>query len=433
MKKSFTSAITIVTITIICSLLVIIFYLNIPDNWQFNNPYANFVAKLMLYYLLFIFVRTFLLLILSFLEVIFYKKSRDIVKYPLVTLIIPAYNEEKVLKKAIESVLEIDYPNLEVLVVDDGSTDDTFFVAKEMEKHSQVRVIHQSNAGKSKALNYGISEALGDYFVCMDADSVLSKNLLIEAIPYFERDENLAAVAGAVQVGNANNLLTIFQKLEYIIGLNFHKKAQSFLNMVTIVPGPIGVFDRSKVYAIGGYSSDTFAEDSDLSMRLLMEGYNIKYCDKITATTEAPDEINALITQRYRWSRGMVQAIFKGMNLLWDNFSVRGALVITYMFFETILIPLINFSFIMLTLEFALLYNIVDLMGPYFVGLTLLDVALCFYSIIMERQVFSLLILSFLNRLTYGLLLEVIRFFSIFDELLKIPMKWGVLERKGMN
>uniref|UniRef100_UPI0035617322 glycosyltransferase family 2 protein n=1 Tax=Halobacteriovorax sp. TaxID=2020862 RepID=UPI0035617322 len=285
----------------------------------------------------------------------------------------------------------------------------------------------------SEALNYGISEALGDYFVCMDADSVLSKNILLEAIPYFEDDPNLAAVAGAVKVGNSKNILTAFQNLEYIIGLNFHKKAQSFLKMVTIVPGPIGVFNREKVYNLGGYSSDTFAEDSDLSMRLLMEGYNIKYCDKISAVTEAPDDINSLITQRYRWSRGMVQAIFKGIGILRGNYSFRGLLVILYMFFETIMIPLINFSFIVLTLEFALLYNITDLMGPYFIGLTLLDVALCFYSIITERKIGFLLILSFLNRLTYGLLLEVIRFFSIFDELLKVPMKWGVLVRKGLN
>ncbi len=433
MKTNYSSIVSIVTITIICSLLTVTFYLNIPDNWRFENPLAVFVANIMLYYLIFIFIRTFLLLVLSFLEVVFYKRNRIIQSFPLVTIIIPAYNEEKVLTPAIESVLDIDYPNLEVLVVDDGSTDNTFVVAKEMEKHEQVRVIHQANAGKSEALNHGISEALGDYFVCMDADSVLSKNILLEAIPYFEEDENLAAVAGAVKVGNSKNILTSFQNLEYIIGLNFHKKAQSFLKMVTIVPGPIGVFNRDKVYALGGYSSDTFAEDSDLSMRLLMEGYNIKYCDKISAVTEAPDDINSLITQRYRWSRGMVQAIFKGIGILRENYSMRGLLVVLYMFFETIMIPLINFSFIVLTLEFALLYNITELMGPYFIGLTLLDVALCFYSIITEQKIGYLLILSFLNRLTYGLLLEVIRFFSIFDELLKVPMKWGVLVRKGLD
>lgn len=433
MRDNYSSIVSIVTITVICSLLTVTFYLNIPDNWKFQNPLASFVANIMLYYLIFIFIRTFLLLVLSFLEVVFYKRNRAIESFPLVTIIIPAYNEEKVLIPAIESVLEIDYPNLEILVVDDGSTDDTFTVAMTMEKHDQVRVIHQANAGKSAALNFGISQAIGEYYVCMDADSVLSKNILLEAIPYFEEDPNLAAVAGAVKVGNSKNILTAFQNLEYIIGLNFHKKAQSFLKMVTIVPGPIGVFNREKVYAIGGYSSDTFAEDSDLSMRLLMEGYNIKYCDKISAVTEAPDDINSLITQRYRWSRGMVQAIFKGIGLLRGNYSLRGLLVILYMFFETIIIPLVNFSFIVLTLEFALLYNITELMGPYFIGLTLLDVALCFYSIISERRIGYLLILSFLNRLTYGLLLEVIRFFSIFDELLKVPMKWGVLVRKGIN
>jgi cellulose synthase/poly-beta-1,6-N-acetylglucosamine synthase-like glycosyltransferase len=252
-------------------------------------------------------------------------------------------------------------------------------------------------------------------------------------LPYFEADKNLAAVAGAVQVGNANSLLTKFQKLEYIVGLNFHKMAQSCLNLVTIVPGPIGVFKKEAVLKVGGYHTDTYAEDCDLSMRLLMAGYNIKYTGKIKARTEAPDNFGQLITQRYRWSRGMIQAILKSTNELTKKFTFRRAFVVSYMFMETVIIPLINFTFVLITLQFALTYSTTELMGPFFIGLTILDMTLILYSIIAEKELGSLLFLGILNRLTYGLSLEVIRFFSIIDEIFRLPMKWGNLVRKGMN
>jgi cellulose synthase/poly-beta-1,6-N-acetylglucosamine synthase-like glycosyltransferase len=164
-----------------------------------------------------------------------------------------------------------------------------------------------------------------------------------------------------------------------------------------------------------------------------MGGYNIKYCNTITARTEAPDEFRDLITQRYRWSRGMIQSIIKAVKTLRTNFTSRGFFVVAYMFFETLIIPIINFTFVIITLEYALLYDTIQLMGPYFIGLTVMDLTLCLYAIVMEKEVTILFFLGIFNRVTYGLALEVIRFFSIFDELFSLPMKWGVLTRKGMD
>lgn len=409
------------------------FYLYVPEHWQMENSWAEAVSHIMYYYLLAIFARTLFLLSLSFIENLFRLRMKPVQTFPLVTIIIPCFNEEVGLRSAVESVREINYPNLEILIVDDGSSDKTFEIAKELEEDFVVRLVHQDNAGKSMALNNGISQALGEYFVCMDADSVLSKNLLMDSIPFFEADEDLAAVAGAVVVGNSVNMITRFQKLEYIIGLNFHKMAQSCLNLVTIIPGPIGVFKKEAVIKIGGYHTDTYAEDCDLSMRLLMAGYNTKYTGKIKARTEAPSDFNSLITQRYRWSRGMIQSIIKSMKLLKSEFSMRGLFVVLYMFFETLIIPLINFTFVMVTLEFALNFETTELMGPFFVGLTVLDLTLCLYSIFSENELGSLFFLGIINRLTFGLAMEVIRFFSIIDELFKLPMKWGTLVRKGVD
>lgn len=414
--------------------LSVVFYLNSDTNWVFGNQFTSLIAQAMLYYLFFILVRTSCLLALSFFELLSKKRMPPVKNYPLVTILIPCYNEEKVLQEAIHSVGRIEYPNIEVIIIDDGSSDDTFLIAKQNEKDSSnIRVVLQRNQGKASALNNGISMANGDYYICMDADSSLSSNVLLNSIPYFEEDPHLAAVAGSVQIGNGNSLFLLFQKLEYIVGLSFHKSAQSFLNMVTIVPGPIGVFRKSFAIEVGLYKTDTYAEDCDISMRLLMAGYNIKYNSSITAITEGPETLQGLITQRYRWSRGMIQSISKALKESSRDYNFRKLSILTYMFLETVLIPIVNFTFVMISLEFALIYDTVNLLGPFFIGLTVLDLSICLYSIIMEKSIGVLFILGIFNRVTYGLCLEVIRFLSIIDEVFKLPMKWGTIKREGLK
>lgn len=417
---------------IILTVIAIIFYRDIGLDDHVMTEFEKTINDAMLVYLIIIIIRTGAHLLFSFFEYLFYEEPGIPENFPLVTIIIPCFNEGVVIEKAIKSVQEIEYPNIEILVVDDGSTDDTFDIAKKMEKDYSVRVITKVNGGKSNALNYGIEQSLGEFYVCMDADSILGKNLLLRTIPYFEKDKDLAAIAGSVVVGNSTNIMTSFQKLEYIIGLNFMKKAQSFLNCVTIVPGPIGVFRKSIVQDLGGYASDTFAEDCDLSMRILMKGYKIKYVPEITAITEAPDDFFALITQRYRWSRGIAQAIHKSWVMTMKNFSFRSLAISSYMYAESILIPMINFIFIMTTLFHGLQNENTVILGQYFIGLTVLDIALSLYSIITEKNIALYFGLATINRITYGLILEVIRFFSVIDQIFRLPMKWGVLQRKGL-
>ena len=216
--------------------------------------------------------------------------------------------------------------------------------------------------------------------------------------------------------------------------MNLFKRAQSLLGAVTIVPGPIGVFRKSSLKEIGLYDADTFAEDTDLTLRLLTEGHRIKYCPEMVAVTEGPDNFQQLLTQRYRWSRGMLQAILKNAKWLnpfknnWRNFGI-----ISYMVLETVIIPTVNFSFALLTLQFALSYGTNNILGAYFIGLTLLDLILSLFSMITERELKGYFLLSLINRVTYGFSLEIIRFFSLIDELFGIPMKWGTLQRKGMG
>lgn len=244
----------------------------------------------------------------------------------------------------------------------------------------------------------------------------------------------MAAVAGSVRIGNAENVICAFQKLEYITALNFLKLAQSFLQIVTVVPGPVGLFKKEKIQNIGGYKTETFAEDCDLTLRLLMAGYAVIYEPKMYAITEAPEEFNSLIKQRYRWSRGIVQAIKLNSKWLLSPLSnLRNFFIMWYMLVESIVIPTVNYLFVMVAIFMALKSESHIIVGYYFSQLVLLDLVIITYSLITENFSFRLLILGFVNRFTYGLALEIQRFFAIFDELFELPMTWGKLERKGLK
>lgn len=429
----FQSTISVLIVLIFIGSLSIVFFYG-TDNDPALSGWQMYLYQAMTWYLIFITFRSFILIIFSFYSSV-NKKGKIVLKsYPLVTLIVPCYNEEKVVETAIKSVLELNYPNYEILVIDDGSKDRTLEEASKLDKKGRIRTIYQENTGKSGALNRGISEANGEYVFCMDADSKLDPNVLIYGISYFQQNPNLCAVAGAVIVGNKDNFISMFQYLEYTVGLNFHKMAQNSFSLVTIVPGPVGLFKRRAIVEIGGYHHDTFAEDCDLTIRLLMKGFEIEYCPDMQAVTEVPDDYQQLIGQRYRWSRGIVQAILKHSYVLTNPIKYpRGFIIIYYMLLESIFIPILNFAFAFATIEHVLIYKNSFIFGPYFISLLILDIALALYCVVLEKEKFILVFLATISKVTYGLSLEILRFFAILDEALKLPMKWGTLVRKGLK
>lgn len=431
--KRISEALTIIMMLAIFGALAIVFYYTTNTEAKLS-PVLYVVSQAMLVYLFFCVVRVVIMLVLSFSEYFFRKKASSPLVYPLISIIVPCYNEEKVIKNAVTSLEVIDYPNFEVIIVDDGSHDLTLIEAKKLEKRAKVRVVYQENGGKAAALNRGISEANGDFVLCVDADSLLNAAALRRGIAYFEQTPSLSAVAGSVHIGNANNLTTLFQKLEYVIGLNFYKTAQSFLSCVMIIPGPVGLFRKSAVISVGGYHSDTFAEDCDLTVRLLTAGHEIAYCPDMIATTEAPEDFRSLIAQRYRWSRGIVQVVTKNAHwMMTPHRNFRNWLITMYLMTESVAIPLVNFIFSIVTIEAGLVYGAESLFGQFFAGLTLLDMVLALYSVFTDRQSILLVVLGGVNRVTYGLALEILRFLSLIDEAFGIPMNWGKLVRKGLS
>jgi cellulose synthase/poly-beta-1,6-N-acetylglucosamine synthase-like glycosyltransferase/peptidoglycan/xylan/chitin deacetylase (PgdA/CDA1 family)/spore germination protein YaaH len=230
---------------------------------------------------------------------------------PFVSVIIAAYNEETVIVKTIKSILQSIYPNFEIIIVDDGSKDHTSKVITDaFSDNNQVRLIQKENGGKASALNAGYEEARGDIIVSLDADTLISKDAISLMIRHFE-DPNVAAVSGNVKVGNRKNLLTNWQHVEYITGFNLERRAFDELNCITVVPGAIGAWHKERVKEAGYLSEDTLAEDTDLTLTLLRHGYRIVYEEKAYAYTESPEDVKSLIKQRYRWSFGTLQSLWK--------------------------------------------------------------------------------------------------------------------------
>ena len=351
-----------------------------------------------------------------------------------VTIIVPAFNEAAVIQPAIRSLLELDYPAYEILVVDDGSTDATYERAAELEGRYggvTVRVVSKANAGKANALNTGIALARTPFVLCMDGDSRLGVETLRAAMRHFG-DPRVGAVAGNVKVVNRNNLWTRMQALEYIEGLNMARRAQGFMRVVNIIPGPIGIFRRDALTAVGGYDADTFAEDADLTLKLMTAGWHIVYEDRAIAWTEAPEALLDLIKQRYRWTRGILQALRKRATFL---VSPAGGVTVMVslqaMLFEAIIWPFMNVVGNVFFVLAALSAKQASFVLYWWLLLTLLDVAAALHTVAMEEEELSLVPYAVAYRFFFIVFIDVAKLFATVEEFANVRMSWGKLERAG--
>ena len=264
---------------------------------------------------------------------------------PRVAILIPAYNEEKVIERTIQGALDCDYPNMCVIVIDDGSKDRTLEIARRTfapeVADGRVLILTKPNGGKAEALNYGL-EHIGDaeLFVGIDADTIIAPDAIARMVPHF-LNPKVAAVAGNAKVGNRVNLWTRWQALEYITSQNFERRALNTMGAVSVVPGAIGAWRVSAVREAGGYHIDTVAEDADLTMALLRNGYRVEYEDLALAFTEAPTSANALMRQRFRWSFGILQAVFKHKDVFARK-GVLGWIALPNILIFQILLPLVS-------------------------------------------------------------------------------------------
>jgi peptidoglycan/xylan/chitin deacetylase (PgdA/CDA1 family)/glycosyltransferase involved in cell wall biosynthesis len=226
-----------------------------------------------------------------------------------VSVVVPAYNERAGIEAAVKSLAGGDHPEIEVVVVDDGSTDDTARLVENL-RLPNVRVIRTPNGGKASALNTGIALARHDLIVTVDGDTIFEPDAIRLLVQPFASPV-VGAVAGNVKVGNRRSLVATWQHIEYVIGFNLDRRLYEILRCMPTVPGAIGAFRRRALADVGGISDETLAEDTDVTMALCRRGWRVVYEERARAWTEAPSTLEQLYRQRYRWSYGTMQAMWK--------------------------------------------------------------------------------------------------------------------------
>jgi len=263
---------------------------------------------------------------------------------PRVAVLIPAYNEEKVIVRTIRSVMMSNYKNIRIIVIDDGSTDNTFEAARDAYPadiaSGRLTVLTKPNGGKAEALNFALNHTDEEVYIGIDADGVIAHDAVTRLVSHFANPK-IGAVAGNAKVGNRVNLWTRWQALEYITSQNFERRALDLFNVVMVVPGAIGAWRTSAVRDGGGYHPDTVAEDADLTMNVLEQGYSVIYEDQALAFTEAPVNMNGLMRQRFRWSFGILQAVFKHRGAIAKH-RAMGLFALPNILIFQILLPLVS-------------------------------------------------------------------------------------------
>ncbi len=340
-----------------------------------------------------------------------------------VSVIVPAYNEEKSIASSIESLLSQDYGDYEVVVVDDGSTDRTLEISKKYEGPN-VKVVHQENRGKAEALNAGIRSSSGTVILTVDADTRLNRGALTALARRFASDPRLGALSGNVKVDRPKGLLQRLQEVEYTTGIALSRKGQSVLATVMIVPGPIAAFRKEAVERVSYFSPHTFAEDFDMTLAILRERYRVEYEDRAIAYTIAPKGVEDLLKQRRRWYRGMMQVLAKHEDMFFrKRYGVAGLYGIPYMWYDTIA-PIIN---LFLALFAVLAGYVTGDWAPVLYGLAgywaiQTFVAISAIAFDTERKPWQVIVSPLL--IFYSTFLDGIRAAAFMEEVLSLGMKW---------
>jgi cellulose synthase/poly-beta-1,6-N-acetylglucosamine synthase-like glycosyltransferase/peptidoglycan/xylan/chitin deacetylase (PgdA/CDA1 family) len=362
-------------------------------------------------------------------------------------VIVPAYNEETVVCNSIRALLASRTKKFKIIVVDDGSTDGTAEIVRNTFAHtSRVSVLTKRNEGKWAALNYGIAHSDADIIVSLDADTLFEPDAISMLVRHFA-DPKVGAVAGSAVVGNRVNFITRFQAIEYITSQNLDRRALEIVNGIPVIPGAIGAWRREALQSIGGFQSDTLAEDADATVRLERAGWRVLCEPGAVARTEAPETVRAFMKQRLRWMFGTLQVAYKNRSAMWRAEPVGVGLfclpnIFIFQFLFTLVAPLIDLVLLWTILgairDFAMrpsegLPPALVTVGTYWVYFQLLEIATAAVAIVIDRKpgAWRLLPLLLVQRFCYRQLLYVIAIRVAIAALKGRMMGWNKLMRTG--
>ncbi|WP_408589021.1 glycosyltransferase [Novosphingobium sp.] len=365
---------------------------------------------------------------------------------PLVSVIIPAYNEERVIESSVHRILATSYGTIEVIVADDGSKDRTSeIVSAAFGNEPRVRLMTMVNGGKAKALNRALEQASGEIIVALDADTQFEPDTIGKLVRWFEMPE-IGAVAGNAKVGNRVNIVTRWQAVEYVTAQNIERRALTRFDAIMVVPGAVGAWRREALEDVGGYPEDTLAEDQDLTIAIQRKGWRVAYDEDAVAWTEAPETLRALGKQRFRWAFGTLQCLWKHASILRERQPQGLAFVgMPQAWLFQILFALIS-PLIDLALAVSIIGTIVRVaqhgwaqtqtdvlrMGLYWIAFTTVDL-ICGYVAfrldVREKRFPALLLLT--QRFVYRQLMYGVVIRAVGSALAGLGIGWGKLERTG--
>ncbi|MEV5904324.1 glycosyltransferase, partial [Streptomyces sp. NPDC052127] len=350
-----------------------------------------------------------------------------------VSVIVPAYNEKECIANTLKSLAKSTHP-IEIIIVDDGSDDNTSEISREAARAlgmTNVRVIRQENAGKPAALNNGVRSASYDIVVMMDGDTVFEPDAVHQLVQPFA-DPKVGAVAGNAKVGNRDTIIGAWQHIEYVMGFNLDRRMYDLLRCMPTIPGAIGAFRREAVLEVGGMSEDTLAEDTDITIAMHRGGWQVVYQEHAKAWTEAPGSLKQLWSQRYRWSYGTMQALWKHRKSLTDKgpsgrFGRVGMpLVVLFQIITPVFAPLIDVFTI-----YSMIF--VDFQAALLAWLAVLGVQLgcAAYAFRLDREKYRYLLMMPLQQLAYRQMMYLVLIHSCITALTGGRLRWQKLKRTG--
>jgi peptidoglycan/xylan/chitin deacetylase (PgdA/CDA1 family)/glycosyltransferase involved in cell wall biosynthesis len=348
---------------------------------------------------------------------------------PPVSIIVPAYNEAVGIERAVRSLAGSEYRDFEVIVVDDGSVDDTGEIVERL-RLDRVRVLRQANAGKATALNRGLSAARHEIVVMVDADTVFEPDTVDRIVAPFA-DGAVGAASGNTKVGNRRGLLGRWQHIEYVIGFNLDRRLYDVLRCMPTVPGAIGAFRRAALDDVGGVSNATLAEDTDLTIAVGRAGWRVVYVEDARAWTEAPSTLGDLWRQRYRWSYGTMQAVWKHRSAVWHNGEQAiGRRGLPYLVCFQIALPSIAPLIDLFAVYGLVFLDPLPVLG-YWLAFNALQLALGLYAFRLDRESPTVLWAMPLQQFVYRQLMYLVVLESLARALTGVRLRWQSLDRTG--
>lgn len=405
-----------------------------------------------------------------------------------ISLLVPAYNEEITIVDSILALLQLNYPDFEIIIINDGSSDDTLQVLIDYfdlkifpesyynrlpteeikqiyisKKHNNIRVIDKVNGGKADSLNAGINIARSPLFCAVDADSILQTNSLDRIVQPFLEDPRTVAAGGSVRIANGcqidmgfvtkadlpKNILALFQVAEYLRAFLFGRLGWSPMNGLLIVSGAFGLFHKETVVSVGGYKSNTIGEDMELIVRMhrllrkRKKPYRIKFVPDPICWTEAPEDLKTLKNQRIRWQRGLSESLMANLGLLFNpRGGIVGWLAMPYMLFFEWIGPIIElFGIFTVALGFALGYVSFEVTLIFFAVAIGFGMLLSVVAVLLEEMsfhiytkptyIFKLFLCALLENFGYRQLNSWWRMSAMFQIFLGQKSSWGKMKRTG--